>query len=290
MLDVNAYLKRIGYNDSTVPDAETLRKLHRAHLLAVPFENLDIPSRSIVLDRDAIVHKIVQQKRGGFCYELNGAFAALLAALGFRVTLLSARVARPDGSEGPEFDHLALRVDLDEAWLADVGFGELFLEPIRLTVGHEQQQGLRAFRISAIEDRLLLEHRDLRAADPLQPNQRESSTEYGLRLEQEKLRAAGESKLEERGPGLDWKPDYSFMLLPRRLEDFAEMCHYHQTSPKSHFTQKRLCSLARENGRITLSDMRLMIRTGEVEEGRVLASDDEWRATLKRLFGVVLET
>jgi N-hydroxyarylamine O-acetyltransferase len=68
------------------------------------------------------VQKIVRQRRGGFCYELNGAFATLLTAAGYAVTLLSARVANAEGIASKEFDHLTLRVDLEESWLADVGF------------------------------------------------------------------------------------------------------------------------------------------------------------------------
>lgn len=136
-MDVQAYLQRIHYPGSLTPDADRssidrpsidlLRSIHRAHLFTVPFENLDIHlGRQIVCDEERILRKIVNEHRGGFCYELNGAFAALLRALGFRVTLLSARVAREGGGYGPEFDHLTLGVDLDEPWLADVGFGEGF--------------------------------------------------------------------------------------------------------------------------------------------------------------------
>jgi N-acetyltransferase len=110
------------YAGLNAPTPETLREIHRAHLFTVPFENLDIHlGRKIVCDEDSFLHKIVNERRGGFCYELNGAFAAFLRALGFQVTLLSARVARSDGSDSPEFDHLTLRVDLDESWLVDVG-------------------------------------------------------------------------------------------------------------------------------------------------------------------------
>jgi len=132
-MDVPAYLRRIQYSGSIKPTPETLRTIHRAHLETVPFENLDISlGRAIVLDQDRFVHKIVEENRGGFCYELNGAFAALLGEMGFRVTLLSARAALKDGSPGPEFDHLALRVDLNDPWLVDVGLGECFLEPLLL--------------------------------------------------------------------------------------------------------------------------------------------------------------
>lgn len=131
-MNVPAYLNRIGYRGPSDPTSETLRILHSTHLQTVPFENLDI-SRSgpIVLDEDNVLHKIVDEHRGGFCYELNSASAALLRALGFQVTLLSGRVARPDGSESPEFDHLALRVDMEQPWLADVGFGDSFLKPLQ---------------------------------------------------------------------------------------------------------------------------------------------------------------
>ena len=94
MTDVQAYLDRIRHTGSTTPTLETLRTIHRAHMLAVPFENLDIAlGRKIVVDEEAFLRKVVEQHRGGFCYELNGAFAALLRGLGFQVTLLSARVA-----------------------------------------------------------------------------------------------------------------------------------------------------------------------------------------------------
>src|SRR5690349_20763038 len=110
MLDVRAYLDRVGYSGGIEATAENLRALHRAHLLTVPFENLDISvGRKIVVDEEVILRKILELRRGGFCYELNGVFAALLRALGFQVTLLSARVARSDGGEGPEVGRVTLR-------------------------------------------------------------------------------------------------------------------------------------------------------------------------------------
>ena len=126
--DLGAYLDRIGYTGTPDATIETLRALHVAHLLSVPFENLDIHlGRTIVLDESHLFEKIVRQRRGGFCYELNGLFAGMLRALGFRVTMLSAGVARKSGGFGPEFDHMTLTVDVgEEQWLADVGFGDGF--------------------------------------------------------------------------------------------------------------------------------------------------------------------
>jgi N-hydroxyarylamine O-acetyltransferase len=231
------------------PSVDLLRFLHRAHLFTVPFENLDIDlGRQISCDEDRILRKIVNEHRGGFCYELNGAFAALLRTLGFRVTLLSGRVAREDGSYGPEFDHLTLCVDLKEPWLADVGFGEGFLEPLRLDLGMEQAQSGRVYRLTRIDDGLVLE-----------------------------VMAEGR-----------WKKEYAFTLHPRELSDFAGMCHYHQTSPESHFTRQRICSLATPEGRVTLSDEKLIETRGSSRQERLLSGDQEWRIKLRELFGVVL--
>ncbi len=250
MIDVQAYLSRINYSGPTVRTADALRAIHRAHLLAVPFENLDIPlARKILLDEDAILHKIVDQRRGGFCYELNSAFAALLRALGFQTTLLSARVARDAGGEGPEFDHLTLCVDLQNPWLADVGFGELFLEPLRLESVREQVDPAGAFRLMQFKERLQLE------------------------------------KLESNG---SWKRQYSFALKPHSLGDFAGMCHYHQTSPESHFTQNRICSRATPDGRITLSGMKLIVTRNGQRQERTLSSESEWNSALRELFGINL--
>jgi len=250
MLDVSSYLARISYSGETCPTAETLRAIHRAHLLAVPFENLDIAlGRKIVVDEAVTVHKIVELRRGGFCYELNGAFAALLRAMGFKVTLLSARVVRAKGGEGPEFDHLTLLVELDEPWLADVGFGESFLEPLRMEPGREQVDPAGRFRLIPL----------------------------GERLQLEKFECDGH-----------WKRQYSFTLQPRNLQDFAEMCHFHQTSLESHFTQNRICTRATADGRVTLSEMKLIVTRNGKREERLLSSAAERIQVLRDHFGINL--
>ncbi|HZT30828.1 MAG TPA: arylamine N-acetyltransferase [Bryobacteraceae bacterium] len=148
-MHVGAYLERIGHRGSVSATLETLRELHREHMLAVPFENLDIHlGRRIVLDPAALFEKIVTRRRGGFCYELNSMFAWLLSELGYSVTLLSAAVARAAGGGfGPDLDHLTLRVDLATPWLADVGFGESFREPLRMDDPGEQLQDGCVYRI-----------------------------------------------------------------------------------------------------------------------------------------------
>jgi N-hydroxyarylamine O-acetyltransferase len=142
---VDAYLARIGAERPARPDAAALRELHVRHLLAVPFENLSIHlGEDIVLDSGALVSKIVERRRGGFCYELGGAFAALLSELGFSVELLAARVFGADGL-GLPFDHLALRVG---PWLADVGFGGHTHYPLRLDERGDQVDPGGVFRIA----------------------------------------------------------------------------------------------------------------------------------------------
>ncbi|MFJ8042791.1 arylamine N-acetyltransferase [Kitasatospora sp. NPDC096147] len=138
---VDAYLARIGATRPARPDHAALAALHRAHLLAVPFENLGIHlGEPVTLEPEALYGKLVERRRGGFCYELNGLFAELLRSLGFEVTVLAARVyAAPDRLSIP-FDHLALRVDLaDGPRLADVGFGAFIREPLRLDLTDPQQ-------------------------------------------------------------------------------------------------------------------------------------------------------
>jgi N-hydroxyarylamine O-acetyltransferase len=248
-MDPEAYLNRLDYHGPSAPTAETLRLLHHAHLLAVPFENLDIfLGRPIILDEQAFYDKIVRGRRGGFCYELNGSFAALLRELGFKVTLLSGRVMDP-GGPGPEFDHMTLLVQLDERWLADVGFGDSFREPLRLDDPRDQSQAGVAYRV----------------------------------------RSAGDDwTLFRQLPGEDWSPQYRFTLQPHQLIEFAGMCHYHQTSHESHFTQKRVCSRATPNGRVTLSDLRLIVTTDGQRQERALKDEDEYARALREHFDIDL--
>jgi N-hydroxyarylamine O-acetyltransferase len=136
---VDAYLRRIGLADPPAPGVDGLRALQDAHLRTVPFENLSIHlGEPIVLTEEALLAKVVDRRRGGFCYELNGAFAALLRALGYQVTLLQARVFGKDGTLGPPYDHLALRVELARPWLVDVGFGRFTRYPVRLDTRQAQ--------------------------------------------------------------------------------------------------------------------------------------------------------
>src|SRR5215210_1754892 len=249
-MNIKAYLERINYHGSLAPTAETLRDLQVAHLLAVPFENLSIHAKErIVLEDEALFTKIVEGRRGGFCYEANGLFAALLRALGFEVAMLAAGVANAAGEFGPEFDHMTLMVTLAERWLVDVGFGDSFLEPLLLDERGEQLQGTHSFHIDADGPDLTL------------------------------------MSCQERG---DWKAQYRFTLRPYTFADYEEMCRFHQTSPDSHFTKGRICSRATEDGRITLSDMRLITTSRSQRSERTLGSKEEYDRVLREQFGIVM--
>jgi N-hydroxyarylamine O-acetyltransferase len=249
-LDTDAYLERINYSGPLEPTAETLCRLHVAHLLAVPFENLSIHAgEPIVLDDGALFDKIVSRRRGGFCYELNGLFAALLRSLGFEVEMLSAGVMGRAGEFGPEFDHMTLLVNLEDRRLADVGFGDSFVEPLLLDERGTQAQGARAYRIEEDGDRLTL-------------------------LQKEE--------------GGDWRAQYRFGLTPHVYADYDEMCLYQQTSPESHFTRGRICTRLTDGGRVTLSELRMITTGGGGRHERELSGEDEYRSALGEHFGVVM--
>jgi N-hydroxyarylamine O-acetyltransferase len=250
-LDVKAYLERINYSGPLAPDAETLRALHVAHLQSVPFENLSIHAgEPIVLEDEALFAKIVGHARGGFCYENNGLFAALLRALGFEVSMLSAEVANAEGGFSLPFDHMTLLVTLEQRRLADVGFGDSFVEPLLFDERGKQVQGRHAYRITHEGDYFVMARRDA-------------------------------------GGGV-WKAQYRFTLQPHTYEDYAERCQYQQTSPESHFTRERICSRATpEGGRVTLSGMRFIETDarGERRE-RLLSNEEEYAAVLREHFGI----
>ena len=151
-MNLEAYLQRISYRGSLEPTFETLRALHRAHLLAIPYENLDIHlGRPLSLSKDTIFEKLVLERRGGWCYEMNGLFAWVLKALGFEPRLLGGAVNRDNLGVAAERNHLALWVELDKPYLADVGFGNGFLEPLILEESR-QRQGFLTYHLERLDE------------------------------------------------------------------------------------------------------------------------------------------
>ncbi len=225
MVGRDAYLARIGYEGALTPSIETLRGLHRAHVMTVPFENLDIHlGRAISLDPADLFRKIVVDRRGGYCFELNGLFSLLLEDVGFAVTRLAARVS--SGAEGvrPRSHQLLMVTVGNAAWIVDVGFGgHGLLEPLRLVLGEEARQEHECFRLVAGE-----------------------RGEYLLQGEREGA----------------WLDLYSFGLDACLPVDYTFASYYHSHSPDSLFMQKRICTMPTPDGRKTLTDMVLKIRSG----------------------------
>ncbi len=254
-MEIQSYLDRLDVKLEGKLSLEQLRMLHEHHLLAVPFENLDIHRGvEIVLDEERILDKIISGRRGGFCYELNGAFAWLLRNLGYKVSLYSAEVAKKDGGFGIPFDHMTLGVGVSdsqtEQWLADVGFGDSFRFPFPLVAGQTIEQ---------------------------------PGDEYRLQKE-------GPWWILERRPSgdRDFSPQYRFTLEPRKLEDFAPACRYHQSSPESHFTRGTLCTKALPDGRITLHPDRVVTTRHGTKFEEPLGDRVEWSRILEKDFGIAI--
>jgi N-hydroxyarylamine O-acetyltransferase len=145
--ELRAYCARVGYAGPLEPTSATLAAIHRAHLLTIPYENLDIHlGRPLTLDPAAIFGKLVDERRGGWCYEMNGLLGSVLASLGFDVRYVSGAVDRATRAEAALDNHLVLIVTLDRSWIVDVGFGDGFLEPLPLEPG-TYRQGFLEFRV-----------------------------------------------------------------------------------------------------------------------------------------------
>ncbi len=151
-MNLAAYLARIGFAGTPQPDAATLVALHHAHLEAIPYEALDVQlGAALTIDPGAAFDKLVTRQRGGWCYEMNGVFAAALDAIGFKVSRLSGAVMRETAGDVQIGNHLVLIVDLDRPWLADVGFGDGLVEPVPLVAG-PIRQSVFEFRLEELGD------------------------------------------------------------------------------------------------------------------------------------------
>ena len=241
---VDAYLDRIGADRDA-----SLAELQERHLLSVPFENLGIHlGEPIVLDPPALFDKIVTRRRGGFCYELNGSFAALLSSLGHRCAFLGAKVIGAGDRLGPPFDHMALLVD-DHAdavrKLVDVGFGRFATHPLRWEERGDQQDAAGTFCLLDVDG----------------PD--------------------GDVDV-----SMDGRRQYRLERRERELAEFGPTCWWQQTSPDSHFTGSLICSRLTPTGRVSISGD-LLIRTdnGNRHE-HTLAGDDEILAAYRNEFGI----
>ena len=249
-MNIKLYFERIKYEGQIDTTFEVLSKLQEQHLMNVPFENLDIQNK-IKIDLDNLFDKIVIRNRGGFCYELNGLFYKLLKEIGFTAKMVSARVYTNKKSYSAEFDHMAIIVSIeDDQYLVDVGFGEFAFSPLEIEPGKETDDPRGIFKIEVFDDNYKVV---------------------------KKKNAEGE-----------FIPEYIFSEKERQIEEFYPMCYYHQTSKESHFTQKRICSLPTQNGRITLTGNTLKITEKRIVIERPLNNEQEVQQVLWNYFGIKL--
>ena len=251
MLDLDAYFRRIGYSGSRAPTLETLAALHALHPTAIPFENLDtLRGAPIPLDLNSLQRKLVQQRRGGYCFEQNLLFTHVLTALGFRVVGLAARVLweRVDDSPRPR-THMALLVPVGpESYLCDVGFGGLTMTgPLLLRHEGEQRTPHETFRV---------------------------------------VRAGAEylSQANVRG---DWRTLYRFDLQEQLQLDIEVLNFYVSQLPESPFRSRLMAARRDADRTVKLRDRELTIqhRDGRREQ-RALGSVPELRAVLDELFEI----
>jgi N-hydroxyarylamine O-acetyltransferase len=249
MTDLAAYLARIGYDGPLEPSLGTLRALHDRHASSVPFENLDIQlGGPIRLDLPSLHDKIVTRRRGGYCFEQNTLFAAVLRELGFRVTTLLARVRYMTTEILPR-THMLMRIDVDDGtFIADVGFGgHGLMEPLRLAPGVEQSQYLDTYRLND-----------------------EGGGRYGL-----------EARLDGA-----FAPLYAFTLEEGYPVDYELANYYTSTHPTSRFVQSVIVTRATHEARYSVRNRDYSIRRGDTVERRTLATDAELFAVLEADFGL----
>jgi N-hydroxyarylamine O-acetyltransferase len=248
------YLKRICFEGSSSPTVDVLFKLHEHHVRSIPFENLSIHcGERISLAPDKLFHKVVNENRGGFCYELNFLFYQLLIRMGYSCTMVSSRIYNTDGSWGPDYDHLSLIVACDDGkFLLDVGYGDLFLKPVALIENKVQTDGKNYFKIQ----------------------KEEVSGDYIL------LMSVDGSAFEIR---------YRFNLSGCAIEDFSAINQYKQTHPDSYFVKNIVCTKPTSAGRTTLFNNKLIIHTGSGREERVLEDTSQFKSALTKYFGIQLE-
>ncbi len=250
MLDVPAYLQRIGYSGERGADAGVLDALHLAHATRIPFENLDVLfGRPISLELDDLQDKLVQRRRGGYCFEQNKLFAAALREFGFPVTALAARVRARQSIVLPR-THMCLLVRASgRDWIADVGFGgEGPLQPVPMS-GEPVRQFLWTYRVM------------------------EESP--GIRVLQI-----------QRDQG--WVDLYAFSLEPQEDVDFEMANYYVSTHPKSRFVRTLTVQLPAPERRQILRDRELTTDTGSGMHSVVIGDDGEMLEVLAQKFGLVL--
>jgi N-hydroxyarylamine O-acetyltransferase len=246
-VDVDAYLDRIGLSARPAPTLEGLRVLHRAHLRAIPYEDIDVQlGRSVTIERPAIYDKIVKGRRGGWCYEMNGIFGWALGELGFDVTRITGAVTVGEDRTANIGNHLVLKVELAEGtFVADVGLSGGPLDPMRLAEGPFDSGGF-SYRLERLDADWWRFHNDPRS-----------------------------------GP-----PSFDFNLAPADEGVFAGQCAQLQTADWSPFVQNLICTRFTQDGVVLLLGRTLRTVTPHDRNERLIGGADELVAALRDNFSL----
>jgi N-hydroxyarylamine O-acetyltransferase len=253
-MNLAAYFERIGYTGTTEPTLENLKKLQTASLFAVPFENLNLHMpREIILDESLLFDKIVNEKRGGYCFEQNGLFSAVLGEMGYDVQRIESVMFNHETQRfSVTMCHMGLLVNLEgKRYLVDVASN--FVEPLDIDNRDIQTQKTGRFQIHYDGEKHSL-HTQLNGAEKLLLT-------------------------------------YIFFTNPHDLEDYEPANDYMQHSQHSSFTQKRVCTQLKVDGRYTLSDRLFVYTDWDGTRSEILIeSEEQFHALLNEHFGIKLQT
>lgn len=251
-MDMHGYLKRINYNGVVHTDFSTLQSLLHHHVFSIPFETLDIHNHiPIILRMDSLYQKVILDRRGGYCYELNTLFHRLLTLCGFKVSMVAGRLLHGHGYGRPS-EHMALIVELEgRKWLIDVGYGDFSLRPLAIAPGEIQSDGRTFYQIL---EKIFIDG-------------------------QEYLGVAKWNDSKQ-----IFKIEYIFTLTPRNLSEFAEMNHFHQTSRESHFSRSLIVSLPIPDGRISLINNKLIRTVNGNKQVKQIMNEDHRDKILEKYF------
>lgn len=260
-IDLAAYLNRIGLSTAPATDSDGLSILQRAHRLAIPFENLDIPlGRGISLDPDAVFEKIVARRRGGYCFEQNLLFRHVLDRIGFEARPLLARVWLGADGIQPRTHTLSLVTFDGQPWIADAGFGGSYTPPMAL------EDGGFATAPDGAAYRLRQDHH------------------HGWMLERLGDRMLTDGRSGDEG----WQPQYSFTLDHVADADLEMSNHWTSTRPNTRFTSLHIVSLALPNGFAALTGRHYSRRNGDQHVQAEIESAKAYRLRLNFIFGISL--
>jgi N-hydroxyarylamine O-acetyltransferase len=245
---IENYLARMSYPDLHQLSLSSLFKLHQLHVYNIPFECLDIHlGIPIELDVESIYKKVVNYFRGGFCFELNSLFNWLLNQLGYEANIISAQIVN-NHQLGPEHDHMAIWVKLESNWLLDVGYGDLFINPIEIKPEVVQYDGANYFMIKQLEE-----------------------NRYSLWMS---------------ANGTNFKERYVFSLSEVAIEKFEPQSQLKQTSEDSHFVKNLICTKPIENGRKTIFNQKFLQRSNGERHFSSFESESDLVKCLREEFGI----